>query len=136
MATGEQQTGHPGPGGPNGLGRVLVVDDDPALAEMLTIVLRNEGFEPRICGSGDRALGAFREFRPDVVLLDLQMPETDGFTVLSQLRAEHGPALRVLAWTGYDDDEHRRRTREAGFDGHLVKGLTLEELEESLRDIL
>ena len=55
-------------------GRVLVVDDDPALAEMLTIVLRNEGFESRVCSAGDRALAAFRDFRPDVVLLDLMLP--------------------------------------------------------------
>ena len=55
-------------------GRVLVVDDDTALAEMLGIVLRGEGFEPSFCADGDRALAAFRDDRPDLVLLDLMLP--------------------------------------------------------------
>ena len=54
--------------------RVLVVDDDAALAEMLSIVLRNEGFEPIWCAHGDKALEAFRDARPDLVLLDLMLP--------------------------------------------------------------
>ena len=64
-----------------GRGRVLVVDDDAALAEMLTIVLRNEGFDSRVCATGDRALGEFRDYRPDVVLLDLMLPGKDGIDV-------------------------------------------------------
>src|SRR3954469_12328759 len=58
-------------------GRVLVVDDDPALAEMLGIVLRTEGFEPSFVADGDRALAAFRATKPDLVLLDLMLPGTD-----------------------------------------------------------
>jgi two-component system response regulator MtrA len=57
-------------------GRVLVVDDDAALAEMLGIVLRGEGFEPTFVSDGDKALEAFREARPDLVLLDLMLPGT------------------------------------------------------------
>ena len=71
-------------------GRVLVVDDDAALAEMLTIVLRNEGFEPKVCPTGDQALSDFRGFRPDVVLLDLMLPGKDGIDVCKELRAESG----------------------------------------------
>ena len=63
--------------GQGGRGRVLVVDDDAALAEMLSIVLRNEGFDSRLCWSGDRALAEFRDYRPDVVLLDLMLPGKD-----------------------------------------------------------
>src|SRR5215469_18246063 len=59
-------------------GRVLVVDDDAALAEMLGIVLRGEGFEPTFVDNGDKALEAFRETRPDLVLLDLMLPGLDG----------------------------------------------------------
>jgi two-component system response regulator MtrA len=55
-------------------GRVLVVDDDASLAEMLMIVLRQEGFEGRICPRGDLALEAFHDFRPDLVLLDVMLP--------------------------------------------------------------
>ena len=55
-------------------GRVLIVDDDTALAEMLGIVLRGEGLEPFLCGDGDQALDRFREVKPDLVLLDVMLP--------------------------------------------------------------
>ena len=61
--------------------RVLVVDDDAALAEMLSIVLRNEGYEPIWCAYGDKALAIFRESHPDLVLLDLMLPGRDGVDV-------------------------------------------------------
>ena len=67
--------------------RVLVVDDDAALAEMLTLVLRNEGFQSEIVTRGDEAMGVFRSFRPDVVLLDLRMPELDGLELMRRALA-------------------------------------------------
>ena len=70
--------------------KVLVVDDDAALSEMLTIVLRNEGFESRVCATGDRALADFRDYRPDLVLLDLMLPGKDGIDVCREIRAESG----------------------------------------------
>jgi two-component system response regulator MtrA len=69
------------PVSPRTRGRILVVDDDAALAEMLGIVLRGEGFEPVFCGDGSAALDAFRASRPDVVLLDLMLPGMDGIDV-------------------------------------------------------
>jgi two-component system, OmpR family, response regulator MtrA len=66
--------------------RVLVVDDDTALAEMIGIVLRTEGFDPSFCADGSGALAAFREAKPDLVLLDLMLPGMDGFAVLEELR--------------------------------------------------
>ena len=77
-------------------GKILVVDDDSSLAEMLTIVLRNEGFEPRVCASGDRAMSAVREFKPDVVLLDLMLPGKDGVDVCREIRAESGVPIIML----------------------------------------
>ena len=71
-------------------GKILVVDDDASLSEMLTIVLRQEGFEPRVVSSGDRAMAAVREFKPDVVLLDLMLPGKDGVDVCREIRAESG----------------------------------------------
>ena len=62
-------------------GRVLVVDDDASLAEMLSIVLRQEGFDSTICGRGDQAIEVFRDYRPDLVLLDLMLPGKDGIDV-------------------------------------------------------
>ncbi len=67
-------------------GRVLVVDDDTALAEMLGIVLRGEGFEPSFVADGDKALAAFREAKPDLVLLDLMLPGRDGIEVCRLIR--------------------------------------------------
>src|ERR1700748_2947311 len=76
--------------------RVLVVDDDPALAEMLGIVLRNEGFDPSFVGDGDLALQAFRSTKPDLVLLDLMLPGTDGVDVCRAIRAESGIPIVML----------------------------------------
>ena len=77
-------------------GRVLVVDDDTALAEMLGIVLRGEGFEPSFVADGDKALAAFRETKPDLVLLDLMLPGRDGIDVCRQIRAESGVPIVML----------------------------------------
>ena len=77
-------------------GKVLVVDDDAALSEMLTIVLRNEGFDSRVCPSGDRALEEFRDYKPDVVLLDLMLPGKDGIDVCKEIRAESGVPIVML----------------------------------------
>src|ERR1700722_15322384 len=77
-------------------GRVLVVDDDAALAEMLGIVLRGEGFEPTFVADGDRALEVFRDTKPDLVLLDLMLPGMDGIDVCRQIRAEPGVPMVML----------------------------------------
>ena len=77
-------------------GRVLVVDDDTALAEMLGIVLRTEGFEPVFCADGAKALAAFRESKPDLVLLDLMLPGRDGIDVCRSIRAESGGPIVML----------------------------------------
>src|SRR5258708_32568614 len=77
-------------------GRVLVVDDDAALAEMLGIVLRGEGFEPTFVADGDKARDAFRDTHPDLVLLDRMLPGMDGIDVCRQIRAESGVPSVVL----------------------------------------
>ena len=74
-------------------GRVLVVDDDQALAEMLGIVLRKEGLDVAHVADGARAIDAFHETRPDLVLLDIDMPEQDGFALLEQLPPEQVVAV-------------------------------------------
>ena len=79
-------------------GRVLVVDDDAALAEMLGIVLRGEGFEPTFVADGDHAMDAFRDTKPDLVLLDLMLPGLDGIDVCRQIRAKSSvPIIMVTA---------------------------------------
>src|SRR2546423_12756204 len=76
--------------------RVLVVDDDPALAEMLTIVLRGEGFDTAVVSDGTRALPALRALRPDLALLDLMLPGMHGIDVCKAIRGESGVSIVML----------------------------------------
>ena len=112
-------------------GKVLVVDDDPALAEMLGIVLRGEGLEPAFVVDGDAALGAFRRERPDLVLLDLLRPGTDGIEVCRQIRAESGVPIVMLTARG--DTLDVVLGLESGADDYVVKPFKPKELIARLR---
>ena len=100
-------------------GRVLVVDDDAALAEMLGIVLRGEGFEPTFVADGDRAMDVFRDTHPDLVLLDLMLPGMDGIDVCRQIRAESGVPIVML--TAKSDTVDVVLGLESGADDYIVK---------------
>ena len=117
--------------GAQGRGRVLVVDDDAALAEMLTIVLRNEGFDSRVCAVGDRALADFRDYRPDVVLLDLMLPGKDGIDVCKEIRAESGVPIVMLTAKG--DTVDVVVGLESGADDYVVKPFKPKELVARIR---
>jgi signal transduction histidine kinase len=102
--------------------RVLVVDDNHDGAEMLAALLREEGHETLTAHDGPQALAHAAAFRPHAVLLDLGLPTIDGFEVCRRLRRQPECAgTVVLALTGWGQAQDRRRTAEAGFDGHLVK---------------
>ncbi len=112
-------------------GRVLVVDDDAALAEMLGIVLRGEGFEPTFVYDGDKALDAFRETRPDLVLLDLMLPGADGIDVCRQIRSESGVPIVML--TAKSDTVDVVLGLESGADDYIVKPFKPKELVARVR---
>ena len=112
-------------------GRVLVVDDDASLAEMLMIVLRQEGFESRICPRGDLALDAFRDFRPDLVLLDVMLPGKDGIDVCKEIRAESGVPIVMLTAKG--DTVDVVVGLETGADDYVVKPFKPKELVARIR---
>jgi two-component system, OmpR family, response regulator MtrA len=112
-------------------GRVLVVDDDAALAEMLGIVLRQEGFDSQICGRGDAALAAFRDYRPDVVLLDVMLPGRDGIDVCKEIRAESGVPIVML--TAKTDTVDVVVGLESGADDYVVKPFKPKELVARIR---
>lgn len=112
-------------------GKVLVVDDDLALAEMLGIVLRGEGFEPVFCSDGSQALRVFRESRPDIVLLDLMLPGKDGVDVCRLIRAESGTPIVML--TAKSDTVDVVVGLEAGADDYIVKPFKPKELVARVR---
>jgi two-component system response regulator MtrA len=112
-------------------GKVLIVDDDAALAEMLTIVLRNEGFEPLVCATGDRALPMMREHRPELVLLDLMLPGMDGIDVCREIRAESGVPIVML--TAKNDTVDVVLGLESGADDYIVKPFKPKELVARIR---
>lgn len=111
--------------------RILVVDDDPALAEMIGIVLRADGFEPSFCGDGGEALDAFRAVGPDLVLLDLMLPGLDGIEVCRLLRAESG--VPVIMLTAKGDTADVVRGLESGADDYVVKPFDPKELVARVR---
>jgi two-component system response regulator MtrA len=112
-------------------GRVLVVDDDSSLSEMLTIVLRSEGFEPRVCSTGDQAMWMVRDFKPDIVLLDLMLPGKDGVDVCRQIRGESGVPIIML--TAKSDTVDIVVGLESGADDYVVKPFKPKELIARLR---
>ena len=112
-------------------GRVLVVDDDASLAEMLTIVLRQEGFDARSVLRGDQAMEHFRDYRPDVVLLDLMLPGKDGIDVCKEIRAESGVPIVMLTAKG--DTVDVVVGLESGADDYVVKPFKPKELIARIR---
>ena len=112
-------------------GRVLVVDDDTALAEMIGIVLKGEGFEVALCDNGDDALAAFRSHRPDLVLLDLMLPGKDGIEVCRQIRAESGVPIVML--TAKSDTVDVVLGLESGADDYVPKPFKPKELVARVR---
>jgi putative two-component system response regulator len=101
---------------------ILVVDDDPTIVELLTRMLRRDGYEVLTARNGLEALDMVASQRPDLVLLDVTMPKMDGFTVCRRLKDDEQTALiPVTMLTGLDDIDHRRRGIEAGADDFLAK---------------
>jgi two-component system response regulator MtrA len=118
-----------------GRGRILVVDDDAALAEMLSLVLHNEGFESRIVARGDEAYDAFVEYRPDLVLLDLMLPGTDGIEVCKQIRANpaESSGVPIVMLTAKSDTIDIVAGLESGADDYVVKPFKPKELIARIR---
>jgi PAS domain S-box-containing protein len=115
--------------------RVLVVDDHRDVVESLALLLRATGYQVEIAHDGLEAIEAAGRYRPDLVLLDIGMPKLDGYATCQRIR-EHpwGRDMTIVALTGWGQEDDQRRTREAGFDGHLVKPLDPRALFDLLSD--
>jgi PAS domain S-box-containing protein len=110
--------------------RILVVDDNVDLAHGLASLIHRLGHIVKATVDGPAALESARLFRPEVVLLDIGLPGMDGYEVAARLRAEETDALVLVAISGYGQDEDRRRSREVGFDFHLVKPIDVDALRQ------
>jgi len=115
--------------------RVLVVDDDMDLAEMLGIVLRSEGMEPLFCYNGTDAVPAFHRESPDLVLLDLMLPGLDGLEVCRRLRAER-PDLPVVMLTARGEESDRVLGLQVGADDYVTKPFSPRELVLRVQSVL
>jgi two-component system, OmpR family, response regulator MtrA len=111
--------------------KILVVDDDTALAEMIGIVLRTEGFEPFFCADGTGAVEAFHLSKPDLVLLDLMLPGIDGIEVCARIREESGVPIIML--TAKSDTSDVVKGLESGADDYVVKPFNPKELVARIR---
>lgn len=129
---GERVTLRRGDGSPI---KVLVVDDEAVLAEMVSMALRYEGWEVTTAVDGSSALAAARTVRPDAVVLDVMLPDMSGLEVLSRLRAQT-PELPVLLLTAKDAVEDRIAGLAAGGDDYVTKPFSLEEVVLRLRGLL
>lgn len=112
--------------------RVLIVDDSPDAATALSRLLEMSGHTTTVAMDGKSALESSRRFRPEFVLLDLRLPDIDGFTLAGRLRSDGAGDATIVAYTGNADDDAEDRLREAGFDGLLLKPVELERLESLL----
>ena len=102
--------------------RILLADDNRDALDSLATLLQCDGHEVHTAGDGAEALEVAAQCRPDVVLLDIGMPKLDGYEVARRIRAEPwGKNAILIALTGWGQDDDRRRSRDAGFDSHLVK---------------
>ena len=116
--------------------RVLVVDDEESITQLLCTALRYEGFTTASAGTGREALGTVSSFRPDLVLLDVMLPDIDGFEVHRRLTGSGTPRLPVIFLTARRETDDRIRGLTIGADDYVVKPFSLEELIARVRAVL
>ena len=120
---------------PAGATRVLVVDDEPSITDLVSMALRYEQFDVRVAGNGREALDAVESFSPDLAVLDIMMPGIDGFEVARRLRNQ-GARLPILFLTARDTTEDKVRGLTLGGDDYMTKPFSVEELVARIRAIL
>ncbi|HET7689229.1 MAG TPA: response regulator transcription factor [Nocardioidaceae bacterium] len=115
--------------------RVLVVDDEPNIAELLSMALRYEGWQTEVAGTGAKAVARAKDVRPDAVVLDIMLPDFDGLEVLRRIRSSQ-PDVPVLFLTAKDAVEDRVAGLTAGGDDYVTKPFSLEEVVARLRALM
>ena len=120
-----------GPGG-----RILIVDDNVDAAEMLSDLLTDAGHETRVAFDGPSALAVVRDFTPDLAILDIGLPVMDGYELAAELRARLPAAPRLIALTGYGQEQDQQRVAVAGFDRYLIKPIAVDALYRVIDELL
>lgn len=116
--------------------RILVVDDNIDHAESFVRLLEALGHQAELAATPEEALAVTRRLRPQLVCLDISMPVTNGYQLARMMRAEFGyETMRIVAVTGYGGDEYQVRSRQAGFDAHVVKPVSIETVEGMLATV-
>jgi CheY-like chemotaxis protein len=113
--------------------RILVVDDNEDSATSLAELLQLLGHEAQVAHDGLEAVAAAASFRPEIVLLDIGLPKLNGYEAAQRIREEPwGRGMKLIALTGWSQDEDRQKSRDAGFDLHLVKPVEFDTLRKLL----
>jgi signal transduction histidine kinase/CheY-like chemotaxis protein len=112
--------------------RVLVVDDDIDIADLVSEALQAQGFQTAVANDGRTALSRWRGFAPHAGVLDVGLPDLDGYAVARVIRSEYGSDATLIAVTGYGQPTDRAKSSDAGFDCHLVKPVSIGELVKVL----
>ncbi|MES2203321.1 MAG: MASE1 domain-containing protein [Patescibacteria group bacterium] len=115
--------------------QILIVDDNEAAAKSLCELLQKKGRNITVAFNGFDGIAQATTVRPDVALLDIGLPDMDGYEVAKRLRAQFGDDIRLIALTGYGQPEDRQKARDAGFDEHVVKPVAIVDLERTLSEL-
>ena len=116
--------------------RIMIVEDNEALAQTTGWLVEMIGYEYKLAANGNEAIATYPDYKPDVFMIDIGLPVMNGYDLCRELKSRPDTRNAVfIAQTGWGEAEHRRMTAEAGFDHHLVKPLYLETLEAILGDI-
>ncbi|MEV4833370.1 response regulator [Nonomuraea sp. NPDC049486] len=119
------------------LGKVLVVDDDEVIRQLIAVNLNLEGFEVETATDGQDCLDRVLEVRPDLITLDVMMPMLDGWTTAARLRDDEATRhIKVVLITARAQDDDKRRGREIGVDAYLTKPFDPAELIQVVRDLV
>jgi CheY-like chemotaxis protein len=115
--------------------RVLIIDDNAEAVEAMVALIRVLGYDSRGAPDGHAALALAAQWRPDIIFLDIGMPGMDGYEVVRRIRSVPEIAgTAVIAWTGFGEDEDRRRAEHIGFDRYLVKPVDVRTLRAVLAE--
>lgn len=115
--------------------KVLVVDDSSSVADMLALFFKLEGLDASVAYGGQQAIEKTAEFLPDIVFMDIGMPDIDGYEAARKIReSAHGQHVTLVALTGWSDEKDRLKAHENGFDHHLVKPVDPQKLRSFLAE--